>query len=54
MYDIYLTLLEHQFWGVTSPPHHILQPPALEVVTWGDADSGGDSSGVREQLRRVQ
>ncbi|CAK9117439.1 unnamed protein product [Durusdinium trenchii] len=24
------------------------------VVTWGDADSGGDSSGVREQLRRVQ
>ena len=24
------------------------------VVTWGDADDGGDSSAVRDQLRSVQ
>ena len=24
------------------------------VVTWGDADSGGDSSAVQDQLRDVQ
>jgi hypothetical protein len=26
----------------------------MEVVTWGDADSGGDSRAVKEQLQKVQ
>ena len=45
-------LLGLSAYAISAPFAAILEDGS--VVTWGDADSGGDSSAVRDQLRGVQ
>ena len=47
-------ILQPQVAAAAAATFALWQPGDSAIITWGDADCGGDSSAVRDQLRGVQ